>query len=466
METPQEIARSLPHAPGVYIYKNLDNVVLYVGKAKDLKRRVMQYFHRDDAVGAKTRLLVSQIAHIETIRTQSEFDALLLEAKRIHDFYPKYNVVAKDDKSPLYVAITMDEELPRILFVRKPKNESACPSGKRLIFGPFQSGRTIRSILRLLRRVVPYCSQKIRNGKPCFYTHLGLCDPCPSVILRLPDSEEKKTLTRLYRKHIRHIADILSGKSTAVLADMEKEMHTLANHNDFEKANTVKMSIDRLNEIHTHHYDPSLYIENDSFLAHVTEQQIDDLRKALQPFFPDMAPLHRIECVDVSNTPGQFAAASLVVLSDGRPDTSLYRRFHIRSSDTSSDVAMIEEVIRRRFAHKEWSYPDLLVIDGGKGQLQSALGAMHSLGIHLPVVGLAKRDEEIIVFDNNRYLVLRLPRTSPALHLVQLVRDESHRFALSYHKKLRAKAFLGRLTTTTQFDTITKHEASHKSLPF
>ena len=419
-ETPRQTLKPLPHAPGVYLYRGKDGAMLYIGKAKDLKKRVSQYFQRGEAIGAKTHLLVSQISSIEIKPTASEFDALLLEAKLIHDHAPKYNVVLKDDKSPLYILLTFSEPLPHVLTVRKRD----LPKMKRhdALFGPFQSAWIVRSLLRHLRHTIPYCAQKHRTGKPCFYSHLGLCDPCPSAV---------GTDRRQYRQNIFRLKAILSGKSRAVLKQLEKDMKAAARENRFEEAVNLRNHRQNLYHLLSKKYDPMLYVSRDSAVEDIYATELSSLGAKLE-----LPSLHRIECIDISNTHGTYATGSLVVLTDGVKDTDQYRRFRIRKTHAPNDVAMIAEVVKRRFSHPEWPRPDLLVIDGGKGQVRAALQAP------VPVIGLAKRFEEIIIpMPNNRWKILRLNLSSPALHVVERIRDEAHRFAISYHRLLRKKAF-------------------------
>jgi excinuclease ABC subunit C len=426
METPKETLRKLPHAAGVYLYRGAGGTILYIGKAKDLKKRVSQYFRRDDAIGAKTKILVSQIASIETVQTASEFDALLLEAKLIHDYAPKYNVVLKDDKSPLYVVLTLSEELPHVFMLRRsdlPKKMHKDDA----VFGPFQSANMVRSLMRQLRHTVPYCTQKRRSGKPCFYAHIGLCNPCPSAY---------GTDKTLYRLNIFRLKNILSGKSNTVLKDLEKDMNEAAKENRFEEAATLRNHIRNLRGMLSKRYDPMLYMSSDTGVEDIYLTELESLRHLLLPYIPDLRPLHRIECFDISNNGGVYATGSLVVLTDGRKDTSSYKRFRIRSKDVPNDVAMIAEVVTRRFSHTEWPTPDLLVIDGGNGQVAAAIAATS-----IPVIGLAKRFEEIIIPQREKWKILRLDFTSPALHVLERIRDEAHRFAITYHRLLRKKAF-------------------------
>lgn len=423
MDTIKKTLTQLPRLPGVYIYKDKQNNTLYVGKAKDLKKRVSSYFQRDDAIGAKTSLLVSQIDQIKIIPTHNEFDALLLEAKLIRKFLPKYNAISRDDKSPLYLAITK-ETLPRILWVRKT---SLSQFSTATFFGPFQSGRVARNLLRQIRRIIPYCTQKQRNGKPCFYSHIGLCDPCPCAITKRKDIE-------IYRHNIRKIITILSGKSLKLLHDLERQMRAVASENRFEEAQVLKNRIQGLRGLLEHHFDPAMYVQNDMFLVDIRTEERESLQELLH-----IPHIYRIECIDISNTQGKYSTGSLVVFADGVAQTREYRRFRIRSKEAPNDVAMIAEVVKRRFAHPEWAMPDLLVIDGGKGQLRAASAAP------VPIIGLAKRFEEIIVPEGDNWKVLKLPMYHKGLQLLMRVRDESHRFALTYHRLLRSRAFLSKI---------------------
>lgn len=406
--------------PGVYLYSDKNKNVIYVGKAKNLRNRVRQYFVRSDRVDEKTKLLVSQIAFIKTIPTDSEFDALLLEATLIRKYLPKYNAIARDDKSPLYITITFDELLPRILFTRKRALEQHLQghplqkASKRAVFGPFQSERVAHLLMQSVRRIIPYCTQKRRDGNPCFYTHIGLCNPCPS-------SMKTKKLASVYRNNLRKISLLLSGRARRVRTILEKQMRERADRMDFKQAGEYKKQLNALTMLMTHRFDPTMYT------ADISSQRLRDLAGILH-----VSSLKRIECIDISTLQGKWSTGSLVVFTDGIPDTNEYRRFRIKLAEIPNDVGMMSEVIMRRFKHKEWPYPNLLVVDGGKGQVTAAKHAP------VPVVGLAKRFEEIIVPLGEGFRVLRLSPSSPALQLVQHIRDEAHRFAKQYHRVLRS----------------------------
>lgn len=436
----QEKVRDLPHSPGVYIYRDGAGDILYVGKAVDLNRRVRQYFDGRDAVGPKTAQLVSKIASLETIDTLSEFEALLLEAKLIRQYQPPFNVLAKDDKSPLYIAITLSEQLPTVGFVRKNVVERGEAAKKDEFFGPFQSGKMARALMRDIRRIVPYCTTKRRDGRKCFYTHIGLCSPCPSYIAKLPEGDERQTLTREYRDHMFRIRDILSGKSRGVAKAIEADMRAAAAAERYEDAARLRDQYDRLNALLERHYDPEVYVKDAAAIEDVVAVESESLAKALARWYPELTAPERIECYDISNIFGEQAVGSMVVLTGGRIDTGEYRRFRIKTVKQSNDVAMMREVLTRRFSKPGWSTPSLVVIDGGKPQVRAAWETLKAMGVTVPVIGLAKRYEEIVVPLPTAFAVVRLPLTSPAIHLLQRIRDEAHRFAITYHRKLRRAA--------------------------
>lgn len=433
MEKIKEILKGIPAVTGVYIFKNNEGVVLYVGKAIDLAKRVGSYFTRNNAIGLKTQTLRRQIAAIETRQTSSEFDALLLEASLIKKYVPKYNTNTKDDKSPLYVEISQDT-LPFLHLVRR----SHLNNQRYVVIGPFQSAYIAKALLASLRRIIPYCTQKQRNGRPCFYTHLGLCDPCPSVICKMEEGIGKRAVTKAYRKNINRLIRILSGKSRMVLGELQKDMYKAAKEEQFEKAEQLKKQVECLLTLLARHYDPVFY--EDFTIAKTTKKELLELLTILRTYIPRLTPLHKIECIDISNLGGRYATGSLVALIDGVPTPSEYRRFRIRREMNANDTAMISEVVMRRIKHSEWAYPDLLVVDGGKGQLHAATMALATVASPFAVVGLAKRNEEIILIAEDAFKTLRLPLHGDAIHVVQRVRDEAHRFAKKYHVFLRSRS--------------------------
>lgn len=439
METISQTLAHLPHESGVYLFYNKEGAIIYIGKAVDLARRVRQYFQGDDALGEKTEQLVAEIARIEIVLTTSEFDALLLEAKLVRQHLPKFNSALRDDKSPLYICFTLSELLPRIVWLRRPEVAHMTKNRRNKVYGPFQSPQALRSLMRHIRHAVPYCTQKQRNGKPCFYTHLGLCGPCPSAIVGL-SAETAADMRLAYRKNIHKLVAIFDGQSLSVIRAYETEMKQAAKKQAFEQAAVIKKRIETLYRIAQLRYDPAIFLERGA--SDVYQEEIDEFSNSLAAYFPNLSPLSRIECYDISHLSGTLSVGSMVVLQNGRRDTSEYRRFRIKTVQGISDVGMITEVLTRRLSHADWPSPDLIIVDGGKPQVAAARKVLSTLAIRIPMVGLAKRNEEIIIPTGTSFRVLRLPLNGKAIKVAQRIRDEAHRFALSYNRLLRQKQLL------------------------
>ena len=431
--------KEIPHAPGIYLFRDSSHTIIYVGKAIDLHRRVSSYFdktHED----TKTGILVSQVHSVEVIQTKSEFEALLLEAKYIRTLQPKYNILARDDKSPLYILIDQTVELPVITLTRKPKRDESTPidsepvHGKKSYFGPFSSKKITEDIMRSIRKIIPYCTQKIRTGRPCFYTHLGLCDPCPSKITGLPDGALKTEEKNRYKKHMKSIIRILSGKSGLVLTDMQKEMNRLSRQKKYEEAEKVKRQFYSLLRMIQTTYEPFSF-ENVS-QASGTEE-LDDLQQILVRFYPDLKALSRIECFDIATLFGSQTVASMVTFVSGIQDRSSYRKFRIRSITGISDTDAMRETLSRRLNHSEWPYPDLIIVDGGKPQVSAAQTVLSEAHVSIPLIGLAKREEQIVIPINDTYKVISIPLSRPSMNLLRRIRDEAHRFVNAYHRRSR-----------------------------
>jgi len=439
MDEKKKLINNLPQETGIYIFKDHHGHVIYVGKAKNIKKRVNQYFTTYSKRTNKLNQLSKEINSVETISTCSEFDALLLEADRIRTYLPKYNSIARDDKSPLYISVNILDRFPKISFVRKKFIDL---HAKYKYFGPFQSSSVIRYLMRYIRKSIPYCTQKIRSGKPCFYTHLGLCNPCPSEIIGIRDINLKRQMILIYKNNIRRIMSLLSGHSETVIADLMKEMKVYSDSEEFERAHAIKRSIESIQSLSKIHFDPSAYVENQYLLDTIRNDALEALQKRLRPYYPNLVQLRRIECIDISNYGKDFACGSLVVFIDGHPENGTYKRFRIRKTQIPNDYAAIQEVIMRRLKHDEWLYPDLFIIDGGKGQVKIVQDVLKKLSCSIPVIGLAKRYSEIIIPKNSHFYSVRLPHTDPILHLITHIRDESHRFAISYHRNLRQRLFI------------------------
>lgn len=390
-----------------------------MGKAVNLKKRVSSYF-LNKTLGEKTKALVSQIKTIKTISTTSEVESFLLEERLVKKYKPRFNISLKDDKAYPLIKITTKDKYPAIFIVRRKDNP------KSLYLGPYTSANSLRTVLKIIRRIFPYQSVARHGSGLCLYYHLGLC-PCPSV-----------TNDQNYKKTIKHIINFLNGNTKKVIKDLEKERDKFSNRQDFENAGGLQKKIDAINLITSPFYKPFFYEENPNFKSDVLQQELSSLIQILNENNVKVEKLERIECYDISNIQGKSATASMVVLTNGEKDTSSYRRFKIRGfyNNKANDFAMLSEVLKRRLKHSEWQMPDLIVIDGGKGQVSSVLKVLSELNVQIPLIGLAKREETIITSGLNE---IKLPKDSKALLLIIKVRDEAHRFAITYHKKLRSK---------------------------
>lgn len=424
----------IPHKSGCYLYRDKKGNVLYVGKARDLSRRVRQYASAQSAKNTKTALLLTEIHSIDTLTTESEFDALLLEAKLIRLYLPKYNAILRDDKSPLYVVVTSSEPFPRILSIRKGLLSTFAPRDR--IFGPFQSGRILRQLLSEIRSIVPFCTQKTRNGTPCFHSHLGLCAWCPSQA-RSYDSERYKVYKREYRANIKKIIQILSGKIGTLRREIFKRMQVEASLQNFEHAAYLKKQCDNLDGLLSYHYDPSVYLSQNETTEDIFAHEAQALQRVLSRYWPSIPTLTRIECIDISHWYGKHPVGSLVVLVNGRSIPSEYRRFRIKQVHGINDPAMIAEVVKRRLSHREWKVPQLLVIDGGVTQVTAAQRSLHECGVSTPCIGLTKRFEDILIYQKGHAKTIRFPLGSAQIRILVRIRDEAHRFALAYNRKLR-----------------------------
>lgn len=415
---------SLPLEPGVYEFFDKDGELLYVGKAKSLRKRVSSYFTSTGLLGDKTRVMVGQIDSVRVTVVESELEALLLEAAFIKKNNPKYNSRLTDGKAYPLIQITQKDEYPKVLIARRPEDPLS------LYFGPYPNTSAMKSVLKIIRRIFPFENVRNHPKKPCLYHHLGLC-PCGEAF----NSPEIK---KLYKKNIRHIIHFLDGDKKTVLEELKKERDEYSSQEMFEQAALVQKQIDAVIYVTSPSHKPFEYEVNPNLREDLRNKEIDDLREHLKSVGVITEKLRKIECYDISNTSGQHATGSMVVFIDGEADKNLYRRFKITKDIVGpNDFAMMKHVLKRRLKHAEWKYPDLIIVDGGKGQISLAMEAVTEAAITIPLVGLAKREETIITPD---FKNLSLPKDSDALLLVTRIRNEAHRFAITYHRKLRAKA--------------------------
>lgn len=416
---------SLPSKPGVYQFKNKEKEIIYVGKAKDLKKRVTSYFQKG-AHDAKTIHLVKDVVSIDHILVNSEIEAFLLEAELIKKHKPYYNIRFIDDKSYPYIMVTNDN-FPYVSVVRKKNNKNAD------YFGPYPDAGSVKIVLKILRKIFPFQSVKNHSKRKCLYYHLGLC-PC------LPAVSENKTQ---YIKNLKNLKRFLGGNTDTVITALIKEQKNSIRAEEFENASSIQKQIDSIKKITQETFDPFFYLTVPNAQAEREKNENDSLKNLLIQSGINLPILERIECYDISNFQGTNATGSMTVFIKGSATTSEYRKFKIKKLSTPNDFAMHQEVMARRMKHMEWGTPDLIVVDGGKGQVSSVLQVLAHLGMSVPVIGLAKRFETIIIPEKIGKQIIfnevRVPLSTPALNLLRRIRDEAHRFAISYHRKLRSK---------------------------
>ncbi len=521
----------LPDKPGVYVFRDAKEHVLYVGKAKNLKKRVLSYFRKQNHLEPSKNIMVGKIADIDYTVTDSEVEALLLEATLIKKHAPPYNIILRDDKYFLYIKITLADEYPTVLAVRRVSH------GKAKYFGPFTSAQAVRNTLKLFKVLFQYRTCTPHQGKPCFDVHLHRCTgPCADAI-----SPEE------YRKQVvQPILDFLHGKAGDIEKHFAEEMQTAAKRKDFERAAVLRDRLRAISKVteqqkvvapNFERFDiVSLARDRDwaainLFLVRVGKLQqklnfilhqppetkdADIVASFLEQFYPqavdkpktifagstlpDQQHLgrllgvkiavpkrgrkyqlwrlgnenaqeylerrratyladankarlalerlsqklgfgkipNRIECFDISNIQGTNAVGSMVVFERGLPEKKEYKKFSVSISGKPDDFKMMAEVVTRRLKHADWEKPDLIILDGGKGQLSTVLNATKGLRKGIPIIALAKREEELFLPGISGSIVL--PRGSEELFLVQRIRDEAHRFAITFYRSKHGKA--------------------------
>jgi excinuclease ABC subunit C len=418
VKIPIRRTKGLPETAGIYVFFK-DITPIYIGKAINLKRRVSSYFNLD--LELKTAKMISEATNISFIQVNSELEALLLEAKLIKIYMPHYNIVAKDDKHPLYIRITK-EKFPRVITARKiAGNENNIA-----FYGPFPSSKNIYTVLRMLRKIFPYSDHKIgRRG--CIYSHIGLCNPCPNEIVQNEVQSTKYKVLRIkYFKNIRSIKLILDGNIGKVSKELEKEMKDLSDAQNFEAAALTRNQINHLEYITRPHLPSEFYMENPNLYEDIRKKELTELKKIL-----NVKNLVRIECFDVAHLSGTNATASMVTFINGDADKNYYRHFRIKKAKGGDDYGSMREIAQRRknnFA--SWGVPNLIIVDGGVGQVNAF---KEKIG-EVPIVGIAKHPDRLIVGDKKNKL------TGAALALISRIRDEAHRFARRYHHSLISKS--------------------------
>ncbi|MDB5185259.1 MAG: putative excinuclease subunit domain protein [Candidatus Saccharibacteria bacterium] len=434
-----EKLKQLPRQPGVYFHKDRAGEIIYVGKAAVLSNRVRQYFQKSRGRDIKTEALVRDIYDLDWMVVDSELEALFLEAEMIRRYMPRYNILLRDDKAMSYIRIDYDSNYPTVSTTRRPLDDGA------KYFGPYSSTVTIRQALKLLRRVFPYATRQLAGQKRAtLHYHLGLD----------PGLEEGRTSLEDYRANLRKLIAVIEGKRHNIEREIEKDMKRAAKAHDYEAAAKLRnqlFSLQRLSQQVIFSDKEFLDISKD----HALNELVDLLGLAAFP--------RRIEGYDISHMQGTDVVASMVVFTNGVSDKSEYRKFKTKINH-NNDFYNMNETLKRRLSEKNikaWGKPSLVLIDGGKGQLDAAISARDEQGCHkLPFVGLAKREEQIVIqkgksnvdlnmevlhrlggyiTESDDFVLVNVPHNTNVIKLLQRIRDESHRFAVTYHSVLKAK---------------------------
>lgn len=440
----QEELKNLPSGPGVYLHHNADDEIIYIGKARNLKNRVSQYFQTNRDRSVKIRMMVSHIAYFEYILTETENDALLLENRLIKKYMPRYNTLLKDGKTYPYIKLTTGEAFPRLLKVRNVYKD------KHKYYGPYPHDGAVNEIIGLLNSVyhLRTCNMKLpeETGKKraCLNYHIQRCDaPCEGRI----SAEE-------YSEKVAQARKYLDGNSSDIIQYLKGEMEAAASRMEYEKAGEWKELL-----MTARHIKDELSKRKDWKILEQNEERIRQEETQTRGAAQELSRIlgieyaHRVESYDISNISGYESVGSMVVYVDGRPSKNDYRKFRIKTVEGANDYASMQEVLRRRFTHRHDSsfdvLPDLIMIDGGKGQVNAVLEVIAELTQAgderislIPVCGMVKDDRHRtrgIMYQNREYV---MDRSSEPFKLITRIQDETHRFAIEYHRKLHGKGQL------------------------
>ena len=443
--------QELPKEPGVYFHKDASGEIIYVGKAAVLRNRVRQYFQKSRGRDPKTEALVAEIADTDWMVVESELEALFLEAEMVRRYMPRYNILLRDDKSMSYIRIDYASDHPTVTTTRRPLDDDA------RYYGPYLSAYAVRQALKYLRKIFPFSTGKKSSQKRAsLHYHIGLD----------PGLEEGKTSLEDYRANLRKLMAVLEGKRTSVIRDVEKEMKQAAKAQRFEEATRLRNQLQYLERL-----GKQVIFSDKEFLDISKDHALTELVELLGlSKYP-----RRIEGYDISHQQGTDVVASMVVFTNGVSDKGEYRKFKTKR-EHNNDFYNMHETITRRLSEKNvtrWGLPDIFLIDGGKGQLDAAIRARDEAGERsraVVFIGLAKREEQIVikkpgansgsnvtlnsqaihtlggfVTETEDFILVNLPHTTNLVKLLQRIRDESHRFAVSYHSTLKRN----RLTKST-----------------
>ena len=425
----------LPKKNGVYCFKE-NKEILYIGKAANLRERVKNHFQQPSY---RDYLFLDKVKRVGYIKTNSEIEALILEANLIKKYQPKYNILWRDDKNYFFVGITK-EDFPRIFITHQPKPLSSNfhdrEKWRTKYIGPFVEGKALKQTLKILRKIFPYRSCSKIPKRPCLWYHLNYClGPC---LLRSKFIKEMALdslkIKKVSQKNVQRIMKMLKEGKASVLRDLKKEMKEAAKNQEFEEAAKMRDQIEALKRIIKH---------TKIFEIKTEMKEWSEIEKKLKEILKTKREISRIEAYDISQIHGNFAVGSMVTFLKGVPEKSFYRRFKIKFTKIPSDVHMIKEVLKRRLKHKKWGVPDLFLIDGGRAQLNAVMESKTKIPTFKKTrtIALAKKENKLFIEGQKESIFLKdLPKE--IFNLISQLRDEAHRFAISYHKKLREKSLI------------------------
>lgn len=443
--------KNLPKEPGVYIFRGTRNQVIYVGKAANLRQRVRSYFQKN--IHLRTIKLTREIKSLEVQPAQSAIEALIIEAQLIKKHHPKFNVLLRDDKNYSFVGITRlhrgsggqaKENFPRIFITHQPLKENSkflpCRQAGKIqnskvdYIGPFTDAGALRAVMRLVRHYFPYCTCKKPHRRICINYQirkcLGVC--CMTDKKGIPHTQGD------YLRNVKAIKKILKGQNKRLIRDLKQKLGKLIKNEEFEKAAKIRDMILGVENIMAHK------LVQKAHLPRMLENQNITL-KLLREFIKMENLPARIEAYDISNIQGKEATGSMIVFMNGKIAARQYRKFKIRTKKTPDDIAMLKEVLNRRFKHKGWSHPDLIFIDGGRAQINAAIKVFKELKIKIPTFSLGKGKGE--VFASTRNAAVRLEKLPRELKLFIIrIKDQAHKFAIKYHRLIRTKAMIAHET--------------------
>jgi excinuclease ABC subunit C len=460
LATLKHIITRTPNMPGVYRFQNARGDDIYIGKASSLKKRLLSYLKTPDS---RIRQMVSTAEKLIYIETESDIEALILESQLIKQRRPDFNIMLRDDKQYFFIGFTHDE-FPRVFLTHQPYSAAGRVLGPRPggpvpsvpplrgspsttgsknrppaeFIGPFTDGVALKATLKFLRNIFPYCTCTQKHHNFCLNYHIG---KCPGFCcLKNPDPQLMTHNQQLYNQNIKALKDILTGRKSTLIKDMKKQMAKAGQDHDFGRAIELRDKLERLERV----FYNAQVINNSEILK--------EYSSGLQKLLKIKKPIIRIEGYDISNIQGKHATGAMVTFIQGQPDKNQYRKFNIKgtgpafakaSAGKANDTGMLREIIGRRFRHVEWPFPDLILVDGGKGQVNAVLAQLQDMSITIPVIGISKNDKHLghqLIIPGRK---LHLPLTKLSVtdkNLLLQIDTEAHRFAISHYRKLHGRS--------------------------